>query len=160
MAFNLVSNKQTPLCAIGTWLYCLRTVINLSSRVKHDSFILNQSITVYQLSLYLFFYYSDMHIYGPRSKRQVNMYQPYLFTIHLTKLTIAGQTLETVPCKMHSFCQNAISFGLLYSRFVSFNIQTLFMQKTTIIKRKKTKKQNNNNKKQTNQKQNSCISFL
>ena len=152
-----MSNKQTPLCAIGTWLYCLRTVINLSSRVKHDSFILNQSITVYQLSLYLFFYYSDMYIYGPRSKRQVNMYRPYLFTIHLTKLTIAGQNLETVPCKMHSFCQNAISFGLLYSRFVSFNIQTSFMQKTTTIKRKQQQQQQ---KKQTNQKQNSCISFL
>ena len=33
------------------------------------------------------------------------------------------QKYETVPCKMHAFCQNAISFEMLQSGFVSSNIQ-------------------------------------
>ena len=33
--------------------------------------------------------------------------------------------MKTIPCKMHAFYQNADSFKLLYSGFVSCNIQAL-----------------------------------
>ena len=49
------------------------------------------------------------------------------------KPTVAGQKSKTVPRKMHAFCQNAISFELLYSRFASRNIQALYTQKISCI---------------------------
>ena len=54
------------------------------------------------------------------------MYLPvsvYLFIICLTELTVAGQKVKKVPCKMHTFCQDAINFELPYSGFVSCNIK-------------------------------------
>ena len=51
----------------------------------------------------------------------------------LMELTVAGQICKTIPCKMHAFCQKAISSELLYSGFVSCNNQVLFMQKNQLF---------------------------
>ena len=57
----------------------------------------------------------------------------YLFITCLMELTVAGQKLKPIPCKIHAFCQNAISFELLYSGFVSCNNRVLYMQKKSTV---------------------------
>ena len=54
-----------------------------------------------------------------------------MFTLNITYSCQAKS--EKVPCKMHAFHQYAISIELLYSGFVSCNIQALYIQKISCI---------------------------